>query len=55
MLRRLFVTSAKISDIIKNFANVHNTKRTMKLINKTLIKEKSKFDARRRRIEFNFY
>ena len=38
-LRRLFVINAKISNIIKNFANVYNMKRMMKFVNKTLIKK----------------
>ena len=38
-LRRLFIINAKISNIIKNFANVYNIKRIMKLANKTLIKK----------------
>ena len=36
----------KVSGIIKNFANVYNIKKAIKLANKTLIK-KSKFNARR--------
>ena len=45
-LRRLFVENVKISNIIKDFANVYNIKRAMKLANKTLIKKKSKFNVR---------
>ena len=46
-LRRLFIINAEISNIIKDFVNVHNMKKAMKFANKTLIKEKSKFDIRR--------
>ena len=38
-LRRLFVKNVKISNIIKNLANVYNIKKTIKFANKTLIKK----------------
>ena len=45
-LRRLFIENVRISSIINFFINVYNIKKAMKLVNKTLIKEKSKFDIR---------
>ena len=45
----------KILNIIKDLANVYNTKKTMKFANETLIREKTKFNIYRRRIKLDFY